>query len=144
MDEFAINSSPERKRGLLLRSFVWLTCILGIAFALAAAWQAYFGTWTGFTAIAIAASSSWIGASLALVIAALARGPNAAILALGCGMATRMGLPLLVGIAAHIGIERMATAGILIWTVLFYLSALATETPLSLGLVQRAGRQVNR
>ncbi len=95
------------------------------------------GIWSAITACVVC----WVGTLVALVVAAAARGPNAAILSLVGGMFFRMGLPLVFGLVAEERSGALAEGRILAMVLAYYLLALPTETYLSLKLVSRKSPQ---
>jgi hypothetical protein len=90
----------------------------------------------GWLAALVAAGVCWFGSTVALVLTALLRGPQAALYSLLFGMLFRMGLPLAAGILLSQSSPRLAAGGVFGCMVGFYLVTLVAETLLSLPLVQ--------
>lgn len=135
MDRHAVSSPPQRKLGALLRLCGILTLVLLVIGAAALGWRLAMQDRWGSIAVGIAVGSSWLGAAAALILTALARGPNAGLTSLVGGMFFRVATPLITATAAQRLSVELADAGVFGWTVLFYLVALVTETLLSLRLL---------
>jgi hypothetical protein len=103
-----------------------------LAFALAAPFVAWRGASPAIYAAAVAAALSWAGATFALVVAHLLRGPALAFIALGVATIGRLGIPLLAGALIHLQGGPLAEAGLLYYLLLFYPVALTVEIALSL------------
>lgn len=135
MNELSDKASASPKLMLLLRLAGILTLVLAVVCAAAVGWRFAVGDRVGCAAVVVAAAGSWLGAACALVIAAWVRGPHAALAASLGGMLVRMAIPLAAALVAQRMDPSLAEAGVFGWTVLFYLVALATETLLSLRLL---------
>ena len=92
----------------------------------------------GLVASATAAGICLVGAALALAIAALLRGPSAAMYGWLLGMFARALLPLLLGVALHFKVPALADAGMIFYLLIFYLATLVTETLVMLAQVPRS------
>jgi len=90
------------------------------------------GGGVALAAAAVAAVFCLAGASIALLVSHLLRGPKRALAALLAGMAARMGIPLAFGLAIHLQGGPLAEAGLLYYLLVFYPVTLAAETALSL------------
>ncbi len=95
---------------------------------------------TGLTAAAAAAGVCWLGATLALVVSHLLRGPSAALYGLLFGMALRMGVPMIAALILHVRRGALAEAGVLYYLLVFYPVTLGVETALSLPKIEPASR----
>jgi len=93
----------------------------------------------GLLAAGIAAAVCLLGAVGALLLNARCRGPSRALHGVVCSMAVRTGLPLVLAIALRFQEGALFKAGGVYYLLVFYLAALAIETPLSLP----AGTEVN-
>ena len=91
--------------------------------------------WLGVGASLLAAGVCWLAATAALVITATLRGPEAAVQGMLLAMLFRLGLPMAA--ALLLGTQRgpLSEANLLILILVYYLIALATETPLALRFV---------
>ena len=107
-------------------AFVWLL-VAPVAYLVS-------GT-AGPWAAAAAASVCLFGAGLALAIAALFRGPVAAMHGMVLGMLARMLFPLLLGVALHLKVPSLSEAGMVYYLLIFYMPTLAAETMLLLARV---------
>jgi hypothetical protein len=83
-------------------------------------------------AATVAACLCLAGAGSALIVSAPFRGPQHALTGLLLGMALRMGIPLIVGLALQIRGGPLVKAGLLYYLLVFYAVTLAVETALSL------------
>ena len=90
----------------------------------------------GWQAALVAALVCWFGSTAALVLTAISRGPQGALISLLVGMLFRMGLPLLAGIWLTRSSPALAEAGVFGAILVFYLVTLVVETLLVLPLVQ--------
>ena len=89
-------------------------------------------------AIVAAAVAAYLGALIALCLAAIAgKGPNAINMLLA-GTLFRFGIPMAVGVVSQISGGPLADAGVFGWIVLFFLIGLVVETPFAVRLVQHA------
>ena len=131
-------TSPPRSGAVaphLVRCCAWLTL------AVIAAWApvAWYGNHThgadGILTATLAALVCLGGSTAALILSALTHGPQAAMLRLAGGMALRMGVPLVAGVLLS-QFPRLSGSGVFGMVVVFYLVALAVETPLSLRFIQ--------
>jgi hypothetical protein len=95
------------------------------------------GGFPGILAAALAATLCFLGAAVSLMTSHLLRGPQQAIAALLVGMALRMGIPLLLGLAVHLHGGPLAQVGLLYYVLVFYPVTLAIETLLSLPEIRR-------
>jgi hypothetical protein len=86
--------------------------------------------YAGMIAAAVGGLVCLAGAELALALASLFRGPAAAMYALAVGMLARTIVPMLLGVALHLSVPRLAAAGMIFYLLIFYVVALATETVL--------------
>jgi hypothetical protein len=95
---------------------------------------------TGVLAATLAAGVALLGTQGALISSGLVRGgPQGAMVRLVCGMALRMGVPLLGGLWLS-RLSELAGTGVFGMVVVFYLAALAVETPLSLRFITPSRR----
>ncbi len=127
-----------RNLGLSGRAMV-LTAVmllLGAAVAPLAWWHS--GA-VGLLAAGSSAMVCWIGALGALVVNDHCRGPSRALHGLAGSIALRTGLPLLLALAMRFHGGALLKAGGVYYLLVFYLAALAVETPLSLP----AGKETN-
>jgi len=124
--------------GLLLQSAV-LGLVVAVAYGLVAPVAGYLAGGGGLTAAAVAAAFCLGGASVALLMAHLFRGPNGALAGVLLGMAARMVIPLGGGYACHANGGPLAEAGLLYYLLVFYPITLALETWLSLPETKPAG-----
>jgi hypothetical protein len=108
----------------LLAGVLSLAWLVAVPVALATSGEA------GLIAAAAGGLISLAGAEGALVLSALFRGPAAAMYALAVGMLARTIVPLVLGVALHLGVPRLASAGMIFYLLGFYLVALAAETAL--------------
>ncbi|MCE9544053.1 MAG: hypothetical protein K8T25_00790 [Planctomycetia bacterium] len=140
-----MNNQPNPTRPLESPSRrLWTSCAwLALALMLTALPTAYYGYShsgrRGLLAAALAGSVVLLGSMGALIASALIRGPQAAMLRLGSGMALRMGLPLAVGMWLD-SLAQLSGTNVFGMLLVFYLVALAVETPLSLRFVAPAPR----
>ena len=86
----------------------------------------------GLLAAGTSATVCLIGRVGGLVASDHCRGPSRALHGLACSMAARTGLPLLLAIAMRFQDGALFKAGGVYYLLVFYLAALAVETPLSL------------
>ncbi len=87
---------------------------------------------TGLLGSAVAAGLCLAGATLALLVSFILRGPNFALQNLLLGMLLRMGVPLALGLALHTQVDQLAAGGMLYYLVGFYFVTLTVETVLTL------------
>ena len=113
-----------------------LLALVAVLFFPAPAWFGYsrHGA-SGLAAAAVAGGVCWLGATLALVITGLLRGPQTGVHAVLLGMRFRMGLPLGMGLLLHSQGGALARADVLGMLVAYYLVTLAAETLLAVRLV---------
>ena len=90
------------------------------------------GNVTGLLASAVAAALCLAGATLALLVNYILRGPNLALQNLLLGMLLRMGVPLMLGLMLHTRVDLLAAGGMLYYLVGFYFVTLTVETVLTL------------
>ncbi len=130
-------SEGETRTGRGLASgLAVLTVALGVTLLGVGWWsQAQQGR-DGLQAAVVAAAICWLGSSLALILTAISRGPQAAVWTLLFGMLFRMGLPLAAGLMLQRAGGPLAEAGVFGKVLIFYLVALAVETPLSLRVLR--------
>jgi hypothetical protein len=124
-------SVPGASRGLAVRGG-----ILALAAAVLAAAILPTAAWldgrAGVAAAAAAGAICAIGASLALAISHLLRGPALVLPGLLLAMTARSGLPLLLAIVIQFRGGPLAEAGFLYYLLVFYFVILSVETVLSL------------
>ena len=113
-----------------------LTASMAVALLLIGWWSQSTHGADGVRAAVVAATICWLGASLALISTAMSRGPQAAVWTLLFGMLFRMGLPLAAGFMLYQAGGPLASAGVFGKVLIFYLIALAVETPLSLRVLR--------
>jgi hypothetical protein len=90
------------------------------------------GGGAGIAASAVAGAACLAGATTALVLCDLLRGPHLALHGILLGMMVRMGLPLGCALIGHFAVPALANAGLLFYLLVFYPVTLAIETALSL------------
>jgi hypothetical protein len=120
-----------RSHGLASRATMLWTAMV-VAFALGSPIVVRLGGYMALDAAALAAVLCLAGATLALVVSSVLRGPNHAFLALGIGTAARLGIPLLPAMLIHLQGGPLAEAGLLYYLLVFYPVALVVEIALSL------------
>ena len=113
-------------RGLLLVVIVCLALLVAAPIASALAGSA------GMISAAIAAAICVVSALLALVAVEPFRNPQQALVAMGIGMAVRMGPPLAAAMLFTKLAPYYVDAGILVYLALFFSMTLFTETWLTL------------
>jgi hypothetical protein len=86
----------------------------------------------GLLASAVAAGLCLAGATLALMVTYILRGPHLALQNLLLGMLLRMGVPLMLGLVLHTQVDLLAAGGMLYYLVGFYFVTLTIETVLTL------------
>jgi hypothetical protein len=120
-----------------------LTLVVGLVFPLFA-WYGYDASqWIGVAAAGVAAATCWCGALVALVLGwVFGQGDNAVggILA---GMAFRIGLPLIVGVALDRRGGPLAEAGVFGMILCYYLVTLSVETLLAVRLKAAVKKQAD-
>jgi hypothetical protein len=108
-----------------------LWAVMLVAFAMGSPIVVRFGGCAALTAAALAATLCLAGATFALVISSLLRGPCHAFMALALGTVARLGIPLLPGMMVHLQGGPLAKAGLLYYLLMFYPIALVVEITLS-------------
>lgn len=129
-----------QRGGLLLQSSV-LGLVVAVAYGLVAPVAGYLAGGVALAAAAVAAAFCLGGAAVALLMAHLFRGPNAALAGVVLGMGARMVIPLGGGFACHSHGGPLAEAGLLYYLLVFYPITLALETWLSLPETKPAGQR---
>lgn len=86
--------------------------------------------WQGVGGATIAAFFCLLGGEGGLLVAAVFRGPGAAMNGALVAMQVRMAIPLCAGIALHLASPWLAESGMVIYLLVFYLIDLAAETAL--------------
>jgi hypothetical protein len=129
-----------RNRSLSVRLGVLVLAVL-VVYALAAPVAIQWGGFQGLAAAAVAAGLCLAGAAAAIAITGRLRGPTAALAALWLGMALRMGIPLVAGLAIHLHGGLLAQAGLLWYLLLFYPIALTVGTIVSLPPKDKRSKQ---
>jgi len=115
--------------GLLCATLLLVAAILApIAYSLAAV--------DGLWAVAVALAATLAGGLIALLLAALVRGPAAPMYGMLVGMMARMTVPMAIGVTLQLKVEWLADAGMIFYLLVFYLATLALETALLLGRLQ--------
>ena len=109
-----------------------LSTAMFAAFVLGAPVITRFGGSVALGAAALAAALCWAGATVALVLSHVLRGPSLALLALALATTARLGVPLLAGMLIHLQGGPLAEAGLLYYLLMFYPVALIVEITLSL------------
>jgi hypothetical protein len=114
------------------RRLALITAVMLLLYAAMAPIAFWYGGALGVTAAGLSASVCLVGALGALVASDHFRGPSRALYAMACSMALRSGLPLVLATALLLQKGDLFKAGGVHYLLVFYLAALAVETPLSL------------
>jgi hypothetical protein len=104
----------------------WLL-VAAVAFAISGS--------AGMIAAAVGGLVCLVGAEIALALAALFRGPAAAMYSLAVAMLARTIVSMVFGVALHLAVPMLAAAGMIFYLLIFYVVALATETVLMVAKV---------
>ena len=115
-----------------------LAVAVAAVFAIAGPAAVAIGGSAALLAATVAAALCFAGAAMALMAGSLLTGPRLALAALLIGIAARMAIPLIVGVALHLRGGPLAEAGLLYYLLVFYPVTLAVETLLSLPASQRS------
>jgi hypothetical protein len=116
--------------------FGWLALAVALAWCLAAGWAWPVDGSLGLAAATLAATVCLAASSLSLLLAGLLRGPELAQVSILAGMFLRMGLPLALVVVSVWRGGPLTEAGVVYYTLGFYLLTLVVETVLSLSLVE--------
>lgn len=119
------------QRSLAVRTAALVLAVLAIAAGLLPIAGTLHG-WAGAGAVALAGVVCLAGASAALVISSILRGPHFVLPAMLLGMLIRMGLPLSLALIVHFRGGPLAESGFLVYLLVFYPVTLTVETILSL------------
>jgi hypothetical protein len=106
-------------------------------YLLAAPLAYWLGGIVGLLTAAVACGVCLLASALALAVSTLLRQPALALYGLLLAMAARTGIPLFCALAVRLQGTALLERGFFYYLVVFYLFALAVETPLSL---PRGGR----
>ena len=129
----------DRLTGRVGRCVVVLSAVSALAFAAIGSFAYMRDGADGLLAAFAALMVCWIGASLALLISAVElQDPSAAMSRLMFTIVFRTAVPFCGAVFLSSASPRLAEAGVFGLTVGFYLITLATETLLSLGLLNRS------
>jgi hypothetical protein len=120
-----------QNQGLAVRAMVLGVTILA-EYAVVAPVAAHLDGVMALVAAAVGGTLCLTGATTALIVSHLLRGPQFALHALLAGMALRMAIPLGVGVALHLRGGPLADARLLYYLLVFYPVGLIVETALSL------------
>jgi hypothetical protein len=118
-------------RGVAVRAAI-LGAAVVVALAVVAPAATYLCGAAAMAAATVAACLCLAGAGAALIVTDPFREPQHAWTGLLTGMALRMGIPLISGLALQIRGGPLVKAGFLYYLLVFYAVALAVETALSL------------
>lgn len=140
MNSASPDAPPPRFGKTFVRPCAWLTLVVVAAFPFFA-WfgQVNFGR-NGVCSAAIAAGICWLGAAIALAIAARTAGTNNAVTGVLLGMLFRMGIPLAAGFVLRDNVPSLAAAGVLGMVLCYYFVTLAVETLLSVRMIAPAAK----
>lgn len=92
----------------------------------------------GVIAATVAGGVCLVGAEFALIATLPFSGPSAAMVSLAVGMLARTLIPLSAGVVLHASVPFLAGAGMIIYLLIFYMIALATETVLTVAKIPPA------
>jgi hypothetical protein len=124
------------------RRLITAELILAVVMALILGIAAYFGSQrsgaAGVSAALVAFLVCWIPNALSLLIMGFVRDPQLSVSAMLFSMLFRMAVPMVFAIFLLESKHWLAGAGALSMVLIFYLVALAVETPLSLWLIRVA------
>jgi hypothetical protein len=120
-----------RNRGVVAKTAI-LTLAVFVVLMAAAPVVFHIGGAMGLAAAGLAAALCLLGAATALVVSHLVREPQHALAALLIGTTARMGVPLLIGLVAHLRGGPLADAGLMYYLLVFYPVTLTVEISMSL------------
>lgn len=131
-----VNSTTQQTDGSraalsLWAAWAWFTAAEVALFPLVGLYASAEHGAMGWRAAGVAVGCCWVSGLLALVLAAIARGPNAVVGILGA-MMVRTGFPFLVGMSIDSRGGPLADAGVFQLIVVVYLVTLIVETLLML------------
>jgi hypothetical protein len=129
------SSDSQPRRTNILWACFWLSLALVGAFPGFAGYGFYSAGAGGVSAALVAGGVCWVGATAALVLSAMFRSPEQALVGLLMGMFFRMGLPLAAGFVLIQSGGPLVEAGVIPLLVGYYLVALVVETLLSLRFI---------
>jgi hypothetical protein len=128
-------------RNLQDRGMAFHAGVLGVAvlvvFAIAGPVGVHIHGSIALWAAALAGLLCLTGATAALAISHLLRGPHFALEAMLAGILARMGIPLAVALAIHLHRGPLAEAGLLYYLLVFYPVTLAIEIALTMPKTQK-------